>query len=237
MTRTVLRISGADRATFLDGLLTANVPAHGLGYAALLTPQGKYLADFLTWQDAEATYLDVATDLAQATAQRLTMYRLRAKVDIADARLTVGRGLGEPPAGALADPRPGMGWRHYGGSGDGGVDWDAVRVDNLIPETGRELIHGESYILEMGFERLGGVDFKKGCYVGQEIVARMHHKTTLRKGLARVAGPVTEGAEITSGGKPAGVIHTCAGDRALAYLRFDRAEGMETPQGPLTRDA
>lgn len=236
MTRSILRISGDDRGKFLDGLLTRNVPDAGLGYAALLSPQGKYLADFLTFQDAEAIYLDVAADLAPGLAKRLIMYRLRAKVEVADSGLTVARGLGFVPDGALSDPRPGMGWRLYGGTGDGGVDWDAQRVEHLVPETGAELIPNESYILEMGFERLGGVDFRKGCYVGQEIVARMKHKTELRKGLARIKGAVAPG-EITAGGKPVGTVHTISGDRALAYLRFDRAEGMETAAGPVTLDA
>lgn len=237
MTRCILRISGADRDTFLNGLLTRNIPDKGLGYAALLSPQGKYLADFLTWRGADASYLDVDASLAPALAQRLSMYRLRADVAIADSGMTVACGTGDDrPQDAMADPRPGMGWRHYGGSGKDGTDWDAVRVENMIPATGIELIPNESYILEMGFERLGGVDFRKGCYVGQEIVARMKHKTELRKGLARVRGTAVTGGEITANGKPVGTIHTVSGNRALAYLRFDRAEGMETAEGPLTLD-
>ncbi|CTQ48685.1 CAF17-like 4Fe-4S cluster assembly/insertion protein YgfZ [Jannaschia donghaensis] len=236
MKRTLLRVSGDDREKFLHGLLTRDVPETGLGYAALLTPQGKYLADFLTFRDADALYLDVATDFAAGLAQRLTMYRLRSKVAVEDAGLTVARGLDDMPDGAMADPRPGMGWRHYGATGGDGVDWDAVRVANIVPESGIELIPGESYILEMGFERLGGVDFRKGCFVGQEIVARMKHKTELRKGLVRVRGAVVPGAGITNAGRDAGTVHTVSGDRALAYLRFDRADGMETDAGPLALD-
>ncbi|WP_179380160.1 CAF17-like 4Fe-4S cluster assembly/insertion protein YgfZ [Jannaschia marina] len=236
MTRTILRISGDDREKFLHGLVTRDVPETGLGYAALLTPQGKYLADFLTFRDAEALYLDVAADLAPGLAQRLAMYRLRSNVTIEDAGMDVARGTGDAPEGALPDPRPGMGWRHYGASGDDGTDWDDLRVENIVPESGIELVPNESYILEMGFERLGGVDFRKGCFVGQEIVARMKHKTELRKGLVRVRGAVETGSEITSGGRAAGTVHTVSGDRALAYLRFDRAKGMETAGGPLTLD-
>ena len=236
MTRTVLRISGPDREKFLHGLLTRDVPETGLGYAALLTPQGKYLSDFVTFRDAEAFYLDVGSEQAAGLAQRLAMYRLRSKVEIADAGMHVGRGVGEAPEGALPDPRPGMGWRHYGGADGGAVDWDAVRVEHLVPAAGAELVPNESYILEMGFERLGGVDFRKGCFVGQEIVARMKHKTELRKGLVRVRGAVAPGAAITGGGREAGTVHTVSGDRALAYLRFDRAEGMQTEAGPLALD-
>jgi len=105
-------------------------------------------------------------------------------------------------------------------------DWDALRTAHLIPETGVELTP-DTYILEAGFERLNGVDFKKGCYVGQEIVARMKHKTELKKGLARVSidGAAASGDAITADGKPVGTLHTVAGQQGIAYLRFDRATG------------
>ncbi len=92
---------------------------------------------------------------------------------------------------------------------------------------GIELIADDSYILECGFERLNGVDFRKGCCVGQEVTARMKHKTDLRKGLARVTvrGNAAPGTAITTGDKPVGTLFTRSGDRAIAYLRFDRAEG------------
>ncbi|MVX50638.1 folate-binding protein, partial [Rhodobacter sphaeroides] len=138
-------------------------------------------------------------------------------------------GRGAAPAGALPDPRhPALGWRGYGM--DGGapeVDWDAIRVAHLIPESGLELVPDDSYLLESGFERLHGVDFRKGCYVGQEVTARMKHKTELRKGLVRVriSGEAAFGAEITADGKPAGTLFTRSGDRAIAHVRHDRAEG------------
>jgi folate-binding protein YgfZ len=238
MTRTVLRVAGPDRDAFLHGLLTADVPAEGLGYAALLTPQGKYLADFLTFRDEDAILLDVAADLAPGLLQRLQMYRLRSKVEIAATELVPTRHVADPPEGAMPDPRPGMGWRSYHGAPEAPADWDARRVEHLVPETGIELIPGETFILEMGFDRLGGVDFRKGCFVGQEIVARMRHKTELRKGLARIRGEgLAPGAAITAGGRAAGTVHTVSGDRALAHLRFDRAEGMEVDGRPVALDA
>jgi folate-binding protein YgfZ len=237
MDRTVIRVSGADRTKFLHGLLTRDVPEEGLGYAALLSPQGKYLADFLTFSEGEATFLDVDAALAPGLLKRLAMYKLRADVTIEATGRPVSAGLGDPPGGAMMDPRPGMGWRHYDGAPAGEADWDAVRVENLVPATGVELIPNESYILEMGFERLGGVDFRKGCYVGQEVTARMKHKTELRKGLARVAGEAIEPGPVTAGGRDAGTVHTVAGGHALAYLRFDRADGMETKAGPVGLDA
>jgi folate-binding protein YgfZ len=160
--------------------------------------------------------------------KRLNMYRLRADVQVEMTGLQVQRGTGEAPEGALMDPRhSGLGWRLYGAEGgDDGSDWDAIRVAHCIPETGVEL-GPESYILEAGFEALKGVDFRKGCYVGQEVTARMKHKTELRKGLrtVEVAGAAPVGTEITAGGKPVGTLYTQSGGKGIAYLRFDRATG------------
>jgi len=234
--RTVLAIGGSDRTEFLQGLVSNDVAglAEGPVYAALLTPQGKYLADFLLVADGARILLDVATPLAPALTKRLALYRLRADVTIEETGLTVRRGLGDPPPGAVADPRhPALGWRAYGdGDGGGGpaaVDWDAIRVAHCIPESGVELIPEDSYILECGFERLHGVSHRKSWYVGQEVTARMKHKTELRKGLVTVgvAGPAAPGTEITADGKPAGRLFTRADGRAIAFLRFDRARGAE----------
>ena len=240
MDRTLIRVSGADRETFLHGLLTRDVPREGLGYAALLTPQGKYLADFLTFREDDALWLDAPAALAPGLVQRLALYRLRADAAVEPTDRAVRAGTGEAPPGAMADPRPGMGWRLYDGEGADGTDWDAVRVEHLVPMAGAELIPNESYVLEMGFERLGGVDFRKGCYVGQEIVARMKHKTVLRKGLARVRvdGAASPGDAIEADGRAIGTLHTRSGDRALAYLRFDRADGaLRAGAAAVTLDA
>jgi len=227
--RTVLRLTGADRRHFLQGLVTRDAQPGTLVYSALLTPQGKYLADFFLLDRGDDILLDVKTDLAASLLQRLSMYRLRADVRIEDAGLSVARGQGTGPEGSFADPRhPGLGWRAYGIEGGAPVtDWDALRVTHGIPETGIELIPDESYILEMGFDRLAGVDHRKGCYVGQEVTARMKHKTELRKGLVQVMidGAAPVGSPILSAGKPAGTLFTQSGARALAYLRFDRAGG------------
>jgi folate-binding protein YgfZ len=141
-------------------------------------------------------------------------------------------------AGALPDPRhPALGWRHYSDTDQGdATNWDALRVAHLVPETGIELTP-ETYILEAGFERLHGVDFRKGCYVGQEVTARMKHKTELKKGLARVAvnGSAAPGTPIMAGEKEAGTLYTTAGDQGIAWLRFDRAEGDLTAGGATVR--
>lgn len=228
--RKIFRLSGEDSHSFLQGLVTNNVDnvKDGLVYAALLTPQGKYMADFFIAADGDDLLIDVAADLAPMLFQRLSMYKLRAKAALEETDLQVQRGTGDAPEGALADPRhAALGWRLYGAEGgDDGTDWTALRVAHCIPETGVELTP-DTFILEAGFEALNGVDFRKGCYVGQEVTARMKHKTELRKGLARVTvtGEAATGDKILNGEKEAGTLLSRAGDEAIAYLRFDRAEG------------
>jgi folate-binding protein YgfZ len=229
--RRLTDLTGADSLTFLQGLVTNDVlklaKAPGIVWAALLTPQGKYLADFFVVQTGNTLLLDMPEAQADATLRRLSMYRLRADVQLKASPFQVSRGVTDAPADALADPRhPALGWRFYGQDAlpAADVDWDAIRVEHLIPESGAELLADESYILENDFERLHGVDFRKGCYVGQEVTARMKHKTELRKGLTRVkiTGAAPVGTEILSNGKAAGQVFTQSGGRALAYMRFDR---------------
>ena len=230
-TRTVFRITGKDHAGFLQNLVTNDVERarDGLVWTALLTPQGKYLADFFLLGDGEGLLLDVDSGLAAGLAQRLNMYRLRADVVIEQTDITVARGTGDAPEGAYTDPRhPSLGWRAYDGRTGEDADWDALRVAAGVPESGIELIPNESYPLEQRFEALSGVDFKKGCYVGQEVTARMKHKTELRKGLAQVTvtGVAEPGSTITNAdGKEAGTLYSQANGAGLAYLRFDRALG------------
>lgn len=235
-TRRVLRISGDDRLSFLEGLVTNAVPTEPghLVYAALLSPQGKYLADFFLQETGDALWLDADAAQADGLAKRLMLYKLRASVEIDETGIAVSRGTGPAPEGALPDPRhSSLGWRLYGTEASDDTDWDALRVAECVPEAGKELFPDESYILEAGFERLHGVDFKKGCYVGQEVTARMKHKTELRKGLAvvDVAGETPPGTEITVGGKSVGTLYTQSQGRGIAYLRFDRA-GSDMAAGP-----
>lgn len=234
--RRLVNLTGADALDFLQGLVTNDVQrlkAPGIVYTALLTPQGKYLADFFVANTGAALLLDLPETLAEVTLRRLSMYRLRAAVQMAPADLTVTRGLAAAPAGALPDPRhPALGWRHYGAPmAEAAIDWDAIRVEYLIPETGIELIPDETFLLEAGFERLNGVDFRKGCYVGQEVTARMKHKTELRKGLTRlrIEGSAPVGTPILmADGREAGTLYTQAGGRALAHMRLDRMDGPLT---------
>lgn len=241
MSRNVYAITGRDRHDFLQNLVTTDIKqmSNGLVYAALLTPQGKYLADFFLFEDDETIFLDVGDAVATTLIQRLNMYKLRADVSIAQTEIQVSRGTGPAPEGAKADPRhEGLGWRLYGTErGDDGTDWDAIRVAHCIPETGIEL-GPDTYILEAGFERLHGVDFRKGCYVGQEVTARMKHKTELRKGLrsVQIRGEAPIGTKIMNAdNKEAGILYTQSNTHAIAHLRFDRAGGQMSAENAIIK--
>jgi len=227
--RRVLALEGDGAHDFLDGLVSNLVPKPGEPpvYAALLTPQGKYLADFFVCPTETGYWIDCDARQAEDLLKRLKMYRLRRKIDITLTDLYVSRGLTDAPSGAWTDPRSdALGWRVISDTQEpeDGTDWEALHIAHAVPRAGVEL-GPDSYILEMGFERLHGVDFRKGCFVGQEVVARMKHKTVLRKGLARVAvsGAAAPGTEILASEKPAGTLHSVKDGRGLAYLRFDRA--------------
>jgi folate-binding protein YgfZ len=234
--RRIFQITGADALPFLQGLTSNDVlplaKAPGIVWTALLTPQGKYLADFFVVNTGETLLLDINESLAHTTLRRLTMYKLRSDVAFGPSALMAIRGLGETPADALPDPRhEALGWRAYRSLGDAPqIDWDAIRVAHVIPESGIELIPDDSYLLENGFERLHGVNFRKGCYVGQEVTARMKHKTELRKGLTRVTieGQAPVGTEVLAADKVVGRLFTQSGTHALAHLRLDQAKGVMT---------
>lgn len=246
--RSIVSLSGeaGEQEEFLQSLVTNDVTRAGpdtLVYAALLTPQGKYLADFLIWRDGEGNFhLDTASALATDLAKRLTMYRLRRPVQITQNPTTVTAFWGADSAPGLRDPRhPALGWRSYGPVAEKGGeagDYDLHRLRLGIPESGTDLVVGETYILEALYEALHGVDFRKGCYVGQEIVARMKFKTELRKGLApvTVTGAAPAGtALLTPDGKPAGTLYSNRNGHGLAHLRFDRAGAPVTDEGQSVR--
>ena len=228
--RKVFRLSGVDTKDFLQDLITNNIhkAEDRLTYAALLGPQGKFLFDFFLFTKGGNIFLDCGAKQADALVQRLMMYRLRRSVNINMTDLLVTCGLGTGPEAAMIDPRhPEIGWRYYGATIDAeSVDWTAQRISLGIPETGYELL-ADSYILEMRFEALNGVDFRKGCYIGQEITARMKHKTQLRKGLARasLSKEVPLHTPIISEGKKIGFVCSQAAGQALIYIRFEKASG------------
>ena len=249
--RGVIAMTGADARDVLQGVITNDIDRLAPGvplYAALLTPQGKYLFDFFLIDPGDGRILiDVARDRGQDLAKALMMYCLRRDAQLAgtgdmQVALAWGGAASVVPVDgflSLPDPRhPELGHRLYGqglhnhlGAEAAGADaYNALRVRLCVPETGVELVPNDSFILEAGFERLNGVDFRKGCYVGQEVTARMKHKTELRKGLVPVVvhGTAPPGTPVVAGGKPAGTLFTVVDGHGLAHLRLDRAgEGMQ----------
>ena len=236
--RRLLQVDGKDAKPFLQNLITNDMSklSNGLVYSALLTPQGKFVADFFVVPYKESLLLDVHEEMAEDIFSRLSLYRMRAAIKLEFIGAQVRRGLGAAPSGAYPDPRhSSLGWRSYGESEPGGekIDWNEIRVASCIPESCIELIPGSTFILEAGFERLNGVDFAKGCYVGQEVTARMKHKAKLRKGLAKVEirGSAKTGDPVLANGRQVGEIHTVSGNLAIAYLRFDQLKDFDLQAG------
>ncbi|MEL6575651.1 MAG: folate-binding protein [Pseudomonadota bacterium] len=262
--RRVLSMVGGDALSVLQDVVTNDVQPLASGeqrqavYAALLTPQGKYLFDFFLLSDGSGGLLiDAGAARAAALVKRIGMYCLRRDARVSgEAALVAGQLLPADPAGplpglptlpddvrAVPDPRAaGLGWRLYAPDRtalDGVLEaagavplddagWAARRVALAVPETDTELLAEETFPLEAGLDTLAGVDFRKGCYVGQEVTARMRHKTELKKRLVRVhvSGEAPAGTPLTTAeGKPAGTLFTQAGGTALAHVRLDRATG------------
>ena len=251
--RAVLAVSGGDASGFLQGLVTNDVgrlAGGGAIHAALLTPQGKYLFDFLVFARDGAFCLDCEAEARPALAKRLKMYKLRADVAINaalpdpvfalfgdGAEAEAGRFAG---ADAFADPRhPALGARVVGISAEetlraaGAVEapraeYDALRLSHGIPDGRRDLVPEKSFLLENGFDELNGVDFEKGCYVGQEVTARMKHRNLVRKRLVpvRIDGAAPEpGTPVHRDGSEVGEMRSSAGALGLALLRIDAIEG------------
>jgi folate-binding protein YgfZ len=256
--RGVVRVSGEDAKSFLDNLITCDldrVSAHTARLGALLTPQGKILFDFLVFQAPEEIgggyYLDVLKVFAPDLAKRLGFYKLRAKVAIEDLSdslsLVAGWDVPKPDDEAglvIEDPRlPDLGWRAVVAAQDAAeFDRDppeayhAHRIALGVPEGGRDFLFGDAFPHEALMDQLNGVDFDKGCYVGQEVVSRMQHRGTAR---TRIVPALYEGGfaaevgvEVTAGQKALGTTGTGAQGRGLLMIRLDRAadalQGGET---------
>ena len=235
--RIILCVSGPDAKSFLQNLVTNDVTKlnKNIIYSALLTPQGKLVSDFFLIDSDQGILIDVNSKVSDNLFKLLTLYKLRAEVRIKKTDLKVSTGIKNKPQKALEDPRhPKMGWRYYSSEdlSEKNIDWEKLRVENLIPEFGKEL-SSDSYILEYGFENLNGVDFKKGCYVGQEVTARMKHKSKLRKGLTIVetTARVPFDTEIYSNNKVVGKVYSSTKNHALAYLRFEFTSKKMTAGG------
>ena len=251
--RAVARIAGADAAHFLDNLLTARTPAPGEArYAALLAPQGKIIADMIVLATEGGFRLDIPRAVAPDLLKRLQLYRLRAKVEIGlldDLAVAVAWGGASPLVDTLAydDPRlPALGRRFLLPAAEAAqiamvpeAEWQAHRIALGVPEGGQDFLYGDAFPHEADMDQLGGIDFDKGCYVGQEIVSRMQHRGTARTRIIPVAlcgPPPAEGTPITAGGKTLGRLGSGVDGRALALIRLDRLEEARAAGQPVEAD-
>jgi folate-binding protein YgfZ len=258
--RAVLRVRGLDARKFLQGLITNDIAkAQGRAsiHAGLLSPQGKILFDFLVVADGDGLLIDIARDKAGELLQRLNFYRLRAQVEIAEEPgLAVAAAWGGSPAlpeGAIAysDPRlaqlgvrlllpKGTDLAGLGCEAEPEADYHAFRISQGVPEGGRDYVFGETFPHEALFDQLNGVDFTKGCYVGQEVVSRMEHRGTARKRIVPVDGVAAlpgSGTIIEADGTPMGTLGSVSGKSALALIRLDRAEAAIVAGKPMSAGA
>ena len=235
--RALVQMGGPDWRRFLQGLLTQDVDSLAPGeirFAALLTPQGRLLFDLFVIGTDDGCLIDCAADRREALIQRLTLYRLRAKVEIAASDVAVealwGGAAGE---GWLADPRlPALGFRGCGVAPPPGARcadlaaYEALRLALGVPGAA-DWGEDRTYPIEADFDLLGGIDFRKGCFVGQETTSRMKRRGTLKTRIAPIAfeGPApAPGSELLAGELRAGETLSGADGRAMALLRLDRAD-------------
>ncbi|MCC6717960.1 MAG: folate-binding protein YgfZ [Acetobacteraceae bacterium] len=247
--RGVVAVEGPDRVAFLQGLVSNDVEPAAPGiaiWAALLTPQGKWLADFFILSDGERLLLDVERAQAAMVVQKLTRFRLRSKVTLADRSDTwhVHAAWGGPPAlpaGAIAapDPRlPEAGWRvlspHILAGTTDAADWDAHRLRLGLPDGSRDLEAEKTVLLEAGFDELAGVSWSKGCYMGQELTARTKYRGLIKRRLVPVdvAGPLpAPGTPVLRDGTEVGTLRSGRDSIALATLRLDAMDAALTCGG------
>jgi len=241
--RGLVEVAGQDRATFLQGLVSNDMSGLGNGRAtemvlsALLSPQGKWLTDFLAFEAPalapEAILLDCPRADASLLVERLSRFRLRSRIALADrsGEIPIGAVWGEePPMSSVArrDPRlPEAGWRIYGTalSGDP-ADYDRHRLDLGLPEGALDLDRDKTVLLEAGFDELGGIGWEKGCYMGQELTARTRYRGLLKRRLVPVAvdGPLPpRDTPVTLDGATVGEMRSGRDGLGLALLRLEAA--------------
>jgi len=237
--RSLLRITGEDAAKLLQGIVTCEVESLDAGQAAfgaLLSPQGKVLFDFFLIRTDEGYLADIDASMAADFARRIDFYKLRAKVSIEpeDPSITVHAVWGDNPGATdgikTADPRlASMGLRIYCRLPElpelEEGDYHAHRIATGIPQGGQDFSYGDVFPHEALMDQFGGVDFTKGCYVGQEVVSRMQHRGNVRTRILIVEADsdlASSGTEITAGGKRMGTMGSSSGRTGLALLRIDR---------------
>jgi tRNA-modifying protein YgfZ len=235
--RAVVRIDGDNATAFLQGLVTCDVEDLEPGQAAfgaLLTPQGKILFDFFLIRLEEGYLADVAASQAADFIRRLNFYRLRAKVGflLEETTAVVACWQNRPRVEGtlcITDPRLAeMGWRLYGGHAPdcAAGDYLAHRISLGMPSGGEDFAYGDTFPHEALMDQFRGVDFSKGCFVGQEVVSRMQHRGTARKRVVMVAAETPlpmPGTEIRAGATVLGYLGSVSQNRGLALVRLDRA--------------
>jgi len=259
--RGVIRLAGGDAEGFLHRIVTNStlrIAPREARYTALLSPQGKLLFDFFVVplpEGGEAGfYLDCAKAQAQELAKRLNFLKLRAKVTAEDCSATLGVAAiwdAPPPrdfAGTLyEDPRaPGLGFRaiasHEALAAIAGMyeeAYEAHRIGLGIAKGGLDFAYGDSFVHDANLDLMHGVDFKKGCYVGQEVVARVQYRKSARKRIVKVrfdGDPPAPGTQIMAGDANIGHVGSVAGGDGLAMLRLDRLEEARNAGAPITAD-
>ena len=244
--RALIRVTGPDARPFLHTLLTQDVETLAPGqlrFGALLSPPGRLLFDLFLWGEAEGVTLDVAGDRSEALLQRLAMYRLRAQVGVeADDRPVFAAWGGDLPDGFVADPRtPELGGRAYGATAAANAteaDWQAHRLKVGVPDPAADAPSDTTYPIEADFDLLNGIDFQKGCFVGQETTSRMKRRGAIRTRMLPIVfdGPAPAfGTEVLNGELRAGEVLSGRDGAAMAALRLDRIDGALTADGrPVT---
>ncbi len=238
--RGVVAVEGDDRVAFLQGLVSNDIegarPGHAI-WAALLTPQGKWLADFFVFAHAEALLLDCEAGQAAMLIQRLSRYRLRMKVNLrAEPALHVHVAWGGRPDfdGIMApDPRlPGLAWRILSSqplaANATPDDWDRYRLAAGLPDGSKDMEPDRSVLLEAGFDELSGVSWSKGCYMGQELTARTKYRGLVKRRLLPVTidGPLpAPGSPVLKDGVEVGTMRSGRDDIGLVSLRLDALGG------------
>ncbi|MBU1538907.1 MAG: folate-binding protein YgfZ [Alphaproteobacteria bacterium] len=240
--RALIRVSGPDARPFLHNLLTQDVETLAPGelrFGALLSPPGRLLFDLFLLGEADAVLLDVAADRREALLQRLAMYRLRAQVTVEpDDRPVLAAWGGDLPASFIADPRtPELGGRAYGATvavDAAEADWQAHRLAVGVPDPAADAPFDKTWPIEANFDLLNGIDFQKGCFVGQETTSRMKRRGAIKTRMLPIAfdGPAPAfGAEILKGDLRAGEVLSGRPGAAMALLRLDRIDGDLTVDG------
>ncbi len=238
--RALIRVTGADARPFLHNLLTQDVETLATGevrFGALLSPPGRLLFDLFLWGEDDGVALDVAADRRETLLTRLAMYRLRAQVEITADDRSVFASWPGVAQGFVVDPRlADLGGRTLGDrTADSDEDaWDAHRLAVGAPDPARDAGHDSTYPIEANFDLLNGIDFQKGCFVGQETTSRMKRRGEIKKRMLPLVfdGPApAPGAEVLNGELRAGEVLTGRRDGAMALLRLDRLDGNLSVEG------